>query len=170
MRGVLCGLARALEVADGALEVVVLCADDPLVVAVLGAQLPDLLTRVPGLALDHAAARWTLPLHTPVGAALVCLLVAQGFTAAERPRALGLLLLGAASHLATDALQVVLTNDDLREQFEANTPMGRPGTVEDIAACALYLASPAGGWVTGKVFQVDGGTESPAISLPVQKL
>jgi 7-alpha-hydroxysteroid dehydrogenase len=72
--------------------------------------------------------------------------------------------------VATDALQVVLTNDELRAQFEANTPMGRPGTVEDIAACALYLASPAAGWVTGKVFQVDGGTESPAITLPVPKL
>ena len=72
--------------------------------------------------------------------------------------------------IATDALAIVLTNDEIRAQFEANTPMGRPGTVEDIAACALYLASPAGGWVTGKVFQVDGGTESPAITLPVPKL
>jgi 7-alpha-hydroxysteroid dehydrogenase len=72
--------------------------------------------------------------------------------------------------VATDALGVVLTNDALRRQFERNTPMRRPGTVEDIAACALYLASPAAGWVTGKVFQVDGGTEAPAISVPVPPL
>ena len=72
--------------------------------------------------------------------------------------------------VATDALQVVLTNDELRTQFEANTPMGRPGTVEDIAACALYLASPASGWVTGKIFQVDGGTEWPSITVPAPKL
>lgn len=72
--------------------------------------------------------------------------------------------------IATEALAVVLTNDELRAQFEANTPMGRAGTVEDIAACALYLASPAGGWVTGKIFQVDGGTEAPAIAVPVPKL
>ncbi len=72
--------------------------------------------------------------------------------------------------IATDSLDVVLTNDALREQFEANTPMGRPGTVEDIAACALYLASPASGWVTGKIFQVDGGTEAPAMSVPVEPL
>ena len=72
--------------------------------------------------------------------------------------------------VATDALAVVLTDDGLRAQFNANTPMGRPGTVEDIAACALWLVSPAGGWVTGKVFQVDGGTESPAITLPVSRL
>jgi len=72
--------------------------------------------------------------------------------------------------VATDALEVVLTNDALREQFERNTPMGRPGSVEDIAACALYLASPAAGWVTGKIYQVDGGTEAPAMSVPVAPL
>ncbi len=70
----------------------------------------------------------------------------------------------------TDALGVVLTNAALREQFERNTPMRRPGTVEDIAACALYLASPASAWVTGKVFQVDGGTEAPSMSVPVAPL
>ncbi len=70
----------------------------------------------------------------------------------------------------TDALGVVLTNQALREQFERNTPMHRPGTVEDIAACALYLASPASAWVTGKIFEVDGGTEAPTISVPVPPL
>jgi len=72
--------------------------------------------------------------------------------------------------VATDALRVVLTNDALREQFERNTPMRRAGTVEDVAAAALYLASPASAWVTGKVFQVDGGTEAPAISVPTPPL
>jgi 7-alpha-hydroxysteroid dehydrogenase len=63
----------------------------------------------------------------------------------------------------TQALAMVLANDALKKQFEANTPMGRPGTPEDIAAAALYLASPAASWVTGKIFQIDGGTEAPAI-------
>ena len=69
--------------------------------------------------------------------------------------------------IATESLDVVLTNDELRKQFIENTPMRRPGSVEDIAACALYLASPAAGWVTGKIFQIDGGTESPSIRIPV---
>ncbi len=72
--------------------------------------------------------------------------------------------------VATQGLDVVLTNEALRAQFEANTPMGRPGSVEDVAACALFLASPAGGWITGKIFQVDGGTEAPAISVPAPPL
>jgi 7-alpha-hydroxysteroid dehydrogenase len=72
--------------------------------------------------------------------------------------------------IATQALDVVLTNDDLRRQFDAHTPMKRPGEVEDIAACALYLASPAAGWVTGKIFQIDGGVECPAISVPTPPL
>ncbi len=72
--------------------------------------------------------------------------------------------------VATQALEVVLTDDTLRLMFEANTPMHRPGTPEDIACAALYLASPAGSWVTGKVFQVDGGTEAPAITVPVPPL
>jgi 7-alpha-hydroxysteroid dehydrogenase len=72
--------------------------------------------------------------------------------------------------VATQSLQVVLTDDKLRKMFEDNTPMHRPGTPEDIACAALYLASPAASWVTGKVIQVDGGTESPSITVPVPPL
>ena len=64
----------------------------------------------------------------------------------------------------------MLTDDDLRAQFVAGTPMRRPGEPEDIACAVLYLASDASSWVTGKVFQIDGGTESPSISVPVPPL
>jgi 7-alpha-hydroxysteroid dehydrogenase len=59
----------------------------------------------------------------------------------------------------TAALAPFLTAD-IRSQMEALTPMRRIGTVEDIALAAVWLCSPAGGWVTGKVVEVDGGTES----------
>ena len=72
--------------------------------------------------------------------------------------------------VATEGLAMVLTDDELRRQFEAGTPMRRPGTPDDIACAALYLASDASSWVTGKVFQVDGGVEAPAISVPVPPL
>ena len=31
------------------------------------------------------------------------------------------------------------------------------GTPEDIAYAALYLASPAAGWITGTILDIDGG-------------
>ncbi len=55
---------------------------------------------------------------------------------------------------------VPFLNDDLRARMEALTPMGRLGQVEDIALAALWLCSPAGGWVSGKVVEVDGGIET----------
>jgi 7-alpha-hydroxysteroid dehydrogenase len=70
----------------------------------------------------------------------------------------------------TEGLAVVLQNDELKRQFNEGTPMGRPGTPEDIAAAALFLVSDASSWVTGKIFQVDGGVSAPAISVPVPPL
>ena len=70
----------------------------------------------------------------------------------------------------TDALATVLTDDDIRKQMETNTPMQRVGQPEDIAACVVYLTSPASSWVTGKIFEVDGGAEHPAFTIPIQPL
>jgi 7-alpha-hydroxysteroid dehydrogenase len=39
------------------------------------------------------------------------------------------------------------------------TPVGRTGKPEDIALAAIYLASSASEWVTGKLLEVDGGME-----------
>ncbi len=72
--------------------------------------------------------------------------------------------------VATRSLEIVLTDDALRSQFLAGTPMGRPGEPEDVACAVLYLVSDASSWVTGKVFEVDGGTEAPAITVPVPPL
>ncbi|MBI1815980.1 MAG: glucose 1-dehydrogenase [Deltaproteobacteria bacterium] len=59
----------------------------------------------------------------------------------------------------TDALSPFLAAaEGLRDQMVAMTPMARLGTPEDIACAVLYLASPAASWVTGKIFEVDGGT------------
>ncbi len=59
----------------------------------------------------------------------------------------------------TEALGMFLNAmPELKKQMIDMTPMARLGTPEDIALAVLYLASPAGGWITGKVFEVDGGT------------
>jgi 2,4-dienoyl-CoA reductase [(3E)-enoyl-CoA-producing], peroxisomal len=45
------------------------------------------------------------------------------------------------------------------EQYAAESiPLGRWGTPDDIGQMVTYLASPAGDWITGAIFVVDGGT------------
>lgn len=44
-----------------------------------------------------------------------------------------------------------------RDRIVRGTPLQRMGTPEDIALAAIYLASPASDWVTGKILEVDGG-------------
>jgi 7-alpha-hydroxysteroid dehydrogenase len=70
----------------------------------------------------------------------------------------------------TDALASVLTDESVRRQMEDNTPMRRVGQVEDIAAGVVYLASPAASWITGKVFEIDGGVEHPSFTVPFEPL
>jgi 7-alpha-hydroxysteroid dehydrogenase len=72
--------------------------------------------------------------------------------------------------VATRSLEIVLTDDELRRQFVEGTPMQRPGQPEDIACAVLYLVSEASSWVTGKVFEIDGGTEAPSIQVPAAPL
>lgn len=59
----------------------------------------------------------------------------------------------------TDSLKGFLP-PDLRQKMADLTPMRMLGEPEDIAAAALYLASPAARYVTGKILQVDGGMEA----------
>ncbi|HEY0449555.1 SDR family oxidoreductase [Actinophytocola sp.] len=72
--------------------------------------------------------------------------------------------------VATSALDIVLTNDDLRTRMEQATPLRRIGSAEDVAATALFLASPAGGYLTGKVLEVDGGLQAPNLDLGLPDL
>jgi 7-alpha-hydroxysteroid dehydrogenase len=76
----------------------------------------------------------------------------------------------AVGSVATAALEIVLTNDELRTYMVEHTPLRRLGEVDDIAVAALYLASPAGSFVTGKVLEVDGGIEYPNLSLNLPDL
>jgi 7-alpha-hydroxysteroid dehydrogenase len=76
----------------------------------------------------------------------------------------------AVGSVATSALEIVLTNDDLRNEMVAKTPLRRLGETEDIAIAALYLASPAGSFVTGKMLEVDGGIEMPNLGLNLPDL
>jgi len=76
----------------------------------------------------------------------------------------------AVGSVATSALEIVTTNDELRGRMEQGTPLRRIGDPEDIAASVLYLASAAGGYVTGKVLEVDGGLQTPNLDMGLPDL
>jgi 7-alpha-hydroxysteroid dehydrogenase len=59
--------------------------------------------------------------------------------------------------IETSALGIVLQNEEITRKMVEGTPLKRLGRVEDIAAAAVYLASPAGSYVTGRCLDVDGG-------------
>ena len=63
--------------------------------------------------------------------------------------------------ILTDALARFLTPEMKSGMIKA-TPMARLGTAEDVANSALFLASPASAWMTGKIIELDGGVEAPA--------
>jgi 7-alpha-hydroxysteroid dehydrogenase len=76
----------------------------------------------------------------------------------------------AVGSIATSALEIVLDNPEVHDEMVRRTPLKRLGRPEDIALCALYLASPAGSFVTGKLFEVDGGLEEANLELGLPDL
>jgi len=71
---------------------------------------------------------------------------------------------------ATSALEIVVTDDNLRGQMERATPLGRIGDPQEIAAAVVFLAAPAAGYMTGKILEVDGGIERPNLDLGIPDL
>jgi len=76
----------------------------------------------------------------------------------------------AVGSIATSALETVLTDDGLRTEMVSGTPLKRLGEPEDIAIGAVYLASPAASFVTGKLFEIDGGLEEANLALGLPDL
>ncbi len=69
----------------------------------------------------------------------------------------------------TDALAGVM-NAELEKAMLKHTPMGRLGQPEDVAACALFLASPAASYVTGEIYGVNGGLNKTPMEMPRSSL
>ncbi|PCD02058.1 short-chain dehydrogenase [Sphingomonas spermidinifaciens] len=60
--------------------------------------------------------------------------------------------------IATDWASAILSNPERTERRLGATPLRRVGTPGQVANAALFLASDAGGFVTGQTLVVDGGT------------
>jgi 3-oxoacyl-[acyl-carrier protein] reductase len=52
-------------------------------------------------------------------------------------------------------------NDEQRSGLQAQIPLGRLGTGDDVAAAVLFLASPSAGYITGETLHVNGGMYMP---------
>lgn len=52
-------------------------------------------------------------------------------------------------------------SEEQRQQILSRIPLGKLGQVEDIAQAVLYLASPAGDYVTGVTLHINGGMYLP---------
>ncbi len=76
----------------------------------------------------------------------------------------------AVGSVMTSALEFVASDERTRSEMESLTPLGRIGEADDIAAAVLYLSSRAGGYLTGKVLEVDGGLEQPNLDLRLPDL
>ncbi len=61
----------------------------------------------------------------------------------------------APGFIETDMLGTV--PEDIRKQIQAQIPLGRFGTPEEIALAVLYLCSPAASWITGITLRMNGG-------------
>jgi len=71
---------------------------------------------------------------------ITCNVVAPGFIDTDMTRSLSL---------------------EQRAALAGQIPLGRLGRPEDIALAVLYLASPAGAYVTGETLSVNGGMHMP---------
>lgn len=57
--------------------------------------------------------------------------------------------------IATDMLADL--GPEAMAELAERTPLGRNGTPQDVAPLAVLLASPAGGFITGQIFNISGG-------------
>lgn len=76
----------------------------------------------------------------------------------------------AVGSVMTSALEYVANDEAVMGEMTSTTPLRRVGSTDDIAASVLYLSSPAGAFLTGKVLEADGGLQVPNLDLKLPDL
>lgn len=121
--------------------------------------IPEMVKRGGGSVLSTAsiaAVRGSnFPVHTYTAAkgAIVALTRATAVTYGPEGVRVNVILPGAVRTNMSDNYE----NPEIREFMEQQAPLRMVGEPEDIAYCALYLASDESRFVTGQMFVVDGG-------------
>lgn len=68
--------------------------------------------------------------------------------------------------ILTDMLTVVMDDEAAKARILSRTPLGRCGTVEEMASIAVFLASPASSYITGQTLYADGGRMAMNYTVP----
>ena len=63
----------------------------------------------------------------------------------------------APGYISTDNTEALRNDPDRSTSILARIPLGRWGNPEDLAATAVFLASPAAAYINGELLTVDGG-------------
>jgi len=109
------------------------------------------------VAVSSIAGALTHPLMAPysVAKAAIDMLVRN---AADELGAFGIRVNGVRPGLVpTGASDPLVSHEPTRDDYLAQMPLGRLGTVDDVAAAIRFLAGPESSWITGQMLNVDGG-------------
>jgi len=82
--------------------------------------------------------------------------IGLGKSVAQEVASRGITVNAIAPGFITTAMTDKLS-DEQKSALLTGVPMGRMGTSDEIAASALYLASPEAGYVTGQTLHINGG-------------
>lgn len=71
--------------------------------------------------------------------------------------------------IMTEMLRGIMNDDAAKARIMSRTPLGRLGTVEEIAAVAAFLASEDAGYITGQTIYPDGGRLGLNYTVPADR-
>ncbi|MDF1610185.1 SDR family NAD(P)-dependent oxidoreductase [Hoeflea sp. YIM 152468] len=74
----------------------------------------------------------------------------------------------APGFILTELTEKLWSSPKLRAWHDTVTPLRRMGTVEDLVGAAIFLASPAAGFLTGQIIRIDGGI-SAGLNWPIEE-
>ncbi|UQZ82634.1 3-oxoacyl-[acyl-carrier-protein] reductase FabG [Paenibacillus konkukensis] len=80
----------------------------------------------------------------------------KGLAKEAAPHGIGVNVLS-PGFIGQTAFHSTFTSDQARKATVAGIPLGREGTPEDVANCALFLASPLSDYLTGETIEINGG-------------